>query len=521
MAVEQNDLIVGPLIPAAGVSVISVDFFVEREEWLEVYRSTQAAALILGTDYTVQGEGTTDATVTLATPANGSDSYAVRYRVPIERTADFPPTGPFLVGTLNRDLDRIVSMVAGLKTDIDRTLRLADTSAPLPPFYIAPGAATGGRALVWSDDSSQLEPGPTVASIFSAETAAAASASAAAASASAANTSKNAAAGSASAAAASASAAAASASAAETAKDDAETAATTAQNAPEYLGNLFAGSQLIGGLPGNIGLDQWSVQARGSQNLVASENSPQPFYWFCDAEEIAFAPLSLAVPVKSGDRLLVSFLYAGSTPGGTGNRDSSAGVQIGFGVGANPALEDQVFLVREAPCDATAWQYYASEVVVPAGMDTIFRLRLRLNPGPTFGAVHLANVEVRRMDGAERTPAGAITTSKLSTAAKPLGVDQTNVDVTASRAFNTSYQNTTGRPIAVSISTANNSTTATVFTFEVSDDGTTWQPVNISGTGNYANHAFTGMFIVKSGQYYRVTKGAANTAALALWTELR
>ena len=57
MAVTENDLIVGPLVPASGVTVISLDFYFEREEWLEVYKSGSELPLVLGVDYTVLGGG--------------------------------------------------------------------------------------------------------------------------------------------------------------------------------------------------------------------------------------------------------------------------------------------------------------------------------------------------------------------------------------------------------------------------------------------------------------------------------
>lgn len=93
-----------------------------------------------------------------------------------------------------------------------------------------------------------------------------------------------------------------------------------------------------------------------------------------------------------------------------------------------------------------------------------------------------------------------------------LGVGQTWQVMTGSRAVNTVYQNTTGRPIAVWVSADASSTSRT---FEVSVDGTTWVIVGaFIENSTYPSISFT---VVPPGHYYRVN----GAATLYTWSELR
>lgn len=106
-------------------------------------------------------------------------------------------------------------------------------------------------------------------------------------------------------------------------------------------------------------------------------------------------------------------------------------------------------------------------------------------------------------------------------AVSALGWGQTWQDVTASRAYATSYQNTTGRPISVSVMTGNNSTSGTSYTFDISENNSTWLTIALGNTSNDDNYGFRGSFIVPNGIYYRVTRSGSSTAAINAWVELR
>lgn len=91
-----------------------------------------------------------------------------------------------------------------------------------------------------------------------------------------------------------------------------------------------------------------------------------------------------------------------------------------------------------------------------------------------------------------------------------IGVDQTWQNVLASRSGGgTSYQNTTGKPIMVSI--------ACFFSgeaIEVSTDNSTW--VAISNQISDRGHPDVQQFIVPNGHYYR-----CNATSISVWAELR
>lgn len=97
------------------------------------------------------------------------------------------------------------------------------------------------------------------------------------------------------------------------------------------------------------------------------------------------------------------------------------------------------------------------------------------------------------------------------TEAKGFGVGQTWTDVTSSRAKSTSYRNTTGKPISVSIDvTANDGS----YSFAVSTDNVNW--LTIAGKSGNGNDAWVSG-IVPDQCYYRLT----GTTTITTWAELR
>jgi len=93
-----------------------------------------------------------------------------------------------------------------------------------------------------------------------------------------------------------------------------------------------------------------------------------------------------------------------------------------------------------------------------------------------------------------------------------VGVGQTRTDVTSSRSVGTSYQNTTGKPISITIDMDQNNG---FYNFEVSDDGTTWSRIQ-SRQGDGDIMSLTE--IIQNGEYYRLKDF---TGSLLKWTELR
>jgi hypothetical protein len=97
-------------------------------------------------------------------------------------------------------------------------------------------------------------------------------------------------------------------------------------------------------------------------------------------------------------------------------------------------------------------------------------------------------------------------------------------DVSGSRALAASYQNTTGRDIAVSISLYNNNDTGqSVFALEVSTDNSTWIVTGRGVTANNDNGIPGLTCVVPPTHYYRLRKVSGNNTAAAVqhWSELR
>jgi hypothetical protein len=94
----------------------------------------------------------------------------------------------------------------------------------------------------------------------------------------------------------------------------------------------------------------------------------------------------------------------------------------------------------------------------------------------------------------------------------PIGVSQTWQNMAGARVVGASYQNTTGRPIMVSICT--NGVIRT--DFQVSTNNSTWVTVgSLAGYGNIGDEK-SSQIIVPHNHYYKATGGS-----LSIWAELR
>lgn len=103
-----------------------------------------------------------------------------------------------------------------------------------------------------------------------------------------------------------------------------------------------------------------------------------------------------------------------------------------------------------------------------------------------------------------------------------MGRDQWWQNVTGSRAYNTTYQNTTGKGIVVSIAGYNGS--GNPMSFQVSTDGSNWVNVGQSvydstSGGPVQNHYPQGPYVVPHGSYYRLTGTGA--PVVFFWSEMR
>lgn len=169
MAVSENDLVVGPLTPAAGVTTISLDFYFEQASWLEVYRSGSETPLVLNTDYTVTGAGSSSGVVTLAAPANGTDVYSVYLVVPLQRSSDMQLRGEFKSEPFNIEMDRVWQALQGLRARVSRTLRVSHTSTAPGALFSEDTSARAGRVIAFDENGTSLDIGPSADEIASAQ----------------------------------------------------------------------------------------------------------------------------------------------------------------------------------------------------------------------------------------------------------------------------------------------------------------------------------------------------------------
>ena len=116
----------------------------------------------LTTHYTVTGGSGSTGSITLVTGATAGDIVVITRDVTLERTTDFPTSGPFQVASLNTELDKVVAMIADMKDLADRGLRLSDsdTSATL---VLANKDARKGTVLAFNETTGAVEVGPTIA----------------------------------------------------------------------------------------------------------------------------------------------------------------------------------------------------------------------------------------------------------------------------------------------------------------------------------------------------------------------
>ena len=160
-------------------------------------------------------------------------------------------------------------------------------------------------------------------------------------------------------------------------------------------------------------------------------------------------------------------------------------------------------------------------IVDRAGRPTPEFIRWWENQRISIGALDAGQAAfVRQVDKASTLEAQAgVNDTKWMTPARvadvALGMGQTWVDVTASRAVNTTYQNTTGRTIVVTMFGPPDSGFGD---FQVSPTGSgSWLTLgSIGGQGGDWGGRNTGTFIIPDKLYYRKNSGSFTT-----WSELR
>jgi hypothetical protein len=121
----------------------------------------------LTTDYTVSGGDGSTGTVTITvTGASGGSTVVITRDIDLERTTDFPTSGPFQIAALNTELDRITAIAADLDDRAARALQLtdydADANLTLPDLD-----TRKGKTLAFNEITGAAEAGPSTSDVQS------------------------------------------------------------------------------------------------------------------------------------------------------------------------------------------------------------------------------------------------------------------------------------------------------------------------------------------------------------------
>ena len=109
--------------------MFTVSFAFFDDDDLNVY--VDGTLKTLTTHYTVTGGDGSTGSVTMTsgnevTGITGGSTVVITRAIDLDRTTDFPASGPFAVGTLNTELDKIIAMLADREDDEDRSIKLKD-----------------------------------------------------------------------------------------------------------------------------------------------------------------------------------------------------------------------------------------------------------------------------------------------------------------------------------------------------------------------------------------------------------
>ena len=94
--------------------------------------------------------------ITLGAGASANDIIVIIRDISVERTTDFPNSGAFDITSLNTQLDTLTSIVADVKTQTDRSVKLLDTDTVSATITL-PAKATRQSKLMGFDANGNIE----------------------------------------------------------------------------------------------------------------------------------------------------------------------------------------------------------------------------------------------------------------------------------------------------------------------------------------------------------------------------
>ena len=143
----------------------SVPFEFFDDDDLTVY--VDAVEKTLTTHYTIIGGSGSTGTITMSvTGATGGSTVIITRSIDLDRTTDFPSSGPFNIASLNTELDRMIAISADLKDQADRALQLSDFDSQLSTTLPLVDARKG-TVLAFNASTGVPEAGPTIADVQS------------------------------------------------------------------------------------------------------------------------------------------------------------------------------------------------------------------------------------------------------------------------------------------------------------------------------------------------------------------
>ena len=151
----------------ASQTAFTVNFEFFDNDDLNVY--VDGTLKTITTHYTVSGGDGSTGTVTFTSAvvgATGGSTVVITRSIDLDRTTDFPSSGPFNIASLNTELDRLIAITADLKDQVDRSLKLVDYDSEVDtqmPLL----AARKGTVLGFNLTTGVPEAGPQISDVQS------------------------------------------------------------------------------------------------------------------------------------------------------------------------------------------------------------------------------------------------------------------------------------------------------------------------------------------------------------------
>ncbi len=150
---------------AEGVTTTSFDTTFEFFDAADLNVYVDGSEKDLTTDYTVSGgDGAVGAVAISVTGATGGSTVVITRDIELKRTTDFPASGPFQIGSLNTELDKLIAIAADLDDKASRALQLTDFDSAVS--LVLPDVDTRkGTVLAFNSTTGAVESGPKTTNV--------------------------------------------------------------------------------------------------------------------------------------------------------------------------------------------------------------------------------------------------------------------------------------------------------------------------------------------------------------------